>query len=71
MQADAQRRGQAPLGAQACPAAIIGSVLTFEDVVAGGTAGLITKVAGDALLASKNAAGKQPSVAQLLERFER
>ena len=70
MQADAHRRGQAPLGATTGPAAITGSVLTFEDVVAGGTAGLITKVAG-VLLASKNAAGKQVSVSQLLERFER
>ena len=72
MQTDAPRRQQAAQGAQTGLAAI-GDSLLLEDVISQvATGGLITKIAGDALVSSKNAAGaKQPSVAQLLERFER
>lgn len=72
MEADASRRAHAAQAAQGGSAASSGSIVTLDDIIAGGTAGLITKVAGAALVAPKNAAGsKQPSMSQLLERFER
>ena len=71
MQAEAKQRGQGGQGSQADLAAISGNVLSLEDVTAGGTAGLLTKIAGNALVGPANDSRKQPSVAHLLERFER